>query len=126
MTLERPEKSPQTDRLAPSATGRPVLFHLQLLSVHSNASTQQMSTSLLYASPASGHPDNRAWTSPPCRPEAITVLLEGVDRYNVQNLQVLEDYLVQDQVENDAYDCLANLAILKLFVLFFSSPLSRR
>lgn len=74
-----------------------------------------MSNSLVYASPASGHLDNRAWSSPPCRTEAITVLLEGVDRYNVQNLQLLEDYLVQDQVENDAYDCLANLAILKLY-----------
>lgn len=35
------------------------------------------------------------------------------DRYNPQNLQVLIEYLAQ-QVENQEYDCLANLAILKL------------
>jgi translation initiation factor 3 subunit K len=43
------------------------------------------------------------------------------DRYNPSNVGILEDYLYH-QIRSREYDCLANLAILKLFVfsLFFS------
>ncbi|KAK0481896.1 initiation factor 3 [Armillaria novae-zelandiae] len=55
-----------------------------------------------------------AWTSPPTRPENIDYLVSGVDRYNPSNVTILEDYLYQ-QIRNQEYDCLANLAILKLY-----------
>jgi translation initiation factor 3 subunit K len=53
------------------------------------------------------------WTTPSTRPEHIEQLISGVDRYNPQNLTVLTEYLEQ-QMQNGEYDCLANLAILKL------------
>ena len=40
------------------------------------------------------------------------------DRYNPSNVGILEDYLYH-QIRSREYDCLANLAILKLFALFF-------
>lgn len=39
-----------------------------------------------------------------------------LDRYNPSNIGILEDYLYQ-QTRSEEYDCLANLAILKLFVI---------
>ncbi|KAG8904592.1 hypothetical protein FRB99_001511 [Tulasnella sp. 403] len=53
------------------------------------------------------------WTKPATRNSVIDRLVEGVDRYNPQNVELLEDYLYQ-QVRQGEYDCLANLAILKL------------
>ncbi|KAG8869440.1 hypothetical protein FRB98_002553 [Tulasnella sp. 332] len=44
----------------------------------------------------------------------IDQLVEGVDRYNPQNVEILEDYL-NHQMREGEYDCLANLAILKLY-----------
>jgi translation initiation factor 3 subunit K len=35
------------------------------------------------------------------------------DRYNPSNVGILEDYLYH-QIRSEEYDCLANLAILKL------------
>lgn len=52
-------------------------------------------------------------TSPASRPAHIDELISGVDRYNPQNLAVLVEYL-QQQLDSGEYDCLANLAILKL------------
>jgi len=60
-------------------------------------------------------PINVAWSKPPSRPEPIEALLNGVDRYNPQNASLLEDYLYHEQIESGTYDCLANLALLKLF-----------
>jgi len=40
--------------------------------------------------------------------------VDGVDRYNPQNVGILEDYLYH-QIREREYDCLANLAILKLY-----------
>lgn len=69
---------------------------------------------------------NTAWIEPPSRPESVDTLLSGVDRYNPQvrvldglglrrqNASLLEDYLYHEQLENGTYDCLANLALLKL------------
>ena len=37
------------------------------------------------------------------------------DRYNPSNIGILEDYLYH-QIRSEEYDCLANLAILKLYV----------
>ncbi|KZO96231.1 ARM repeat-containing protein [Calocera viscosa TUFC12733] len=54
------------------------------------------------------------WIRPPTRPAEIDTLVEGVDRYNPSNVQYLEDYLYQ-QTRERQYDCLANLAILKLY-----------
>lgn len=54
-----------------------------------------------------------SWVSPASRPEHIEQLISGVDRYNPQNLDVLHDYLAQ-QLDDETYDLLANLSILKL------------
>ncbi|KAJ3561964.1 hypothetical protein NP233_g9873 [Leucocoprinus birnbaumii] len=55
-----------------------------------------------------------SWIKPPARPELIENLVSGVDRYNPNNVSILEDYLYH-QIRNEEYDCLANLAILKLY-----------
>lgn len=55
-----------------------------------------------------------AWVSPPSRTELIENLVCGVDRYNPSNVGILEDYLYH-QIRSEEYDCLANLAILKLY-----------
>jgi translation initiation factor 3 subunit K len=54
------------------------------------------------------------WLSPPTRSELIENLVSGVDRYNPSNVGILEDYLYH-QIRSEEYDCLANLAILKLY-----------
>ncbi|KAE8213457.1 hypothetical protein CF327_g3028 [Tilletia walkeri] len=54
------------------------------------------------------------WVTPSSRPEHIQQLISGVDRYNPQNLETLHDYL-GSQLDSGTYDCLANLAILKLY-----------
>ncbi|KAH9064167.1 ARM repeat-containing protein [Lactarius vividus] len=54
------------------------------------------------------------WVTPPTRPELIESLVSGVDRYNPSNVGILEDYLYH-QIRSREYDCLANLAILKLY-----------
>ena len=41
----------------------------------------------------------------------------ATDRYNPSNVGILEDYLYH-QIRSREYDCLANLAILKLFALY--------
>lgn len=51
---------------------------------------------------------------PPSRTNIIQYLIDGVDRYNPQNAPLLEEYLIQ-QCQNGTYDCMANLAILKLY-----------
>ncbi|KAJ7655111.1 armadillo-type protein [Mycena polygramma] len=55
-----------------------------------------------------------SWVSPPTRTELIEDLVSGVDRYNPSNVGILEDYLYH-QIRSQEYDCLANLAILKLY-----------
>ncbi|KAF8078444.1 armadillo-type protein [Lyophyllum atratum] len=55
-----------------------------------------------------------SWVSPPTRTELIEDLVSGVDRYNPSNVSILEDYLYH-QIRSEEYDCLANLAILKLY-----------
>jgi len=50
---------------------------------------------------------------PPSRPEIIQSLIDGVDRYNPDNISILEEYLGA-QLQNEEYDLMANLAILKL------------
>ncbi|PCH33567.1 initiation factor 3 [Wolfiporia cocos MD-104 SS10] len=54
------------------------------------------------------------WASPPTRTPLIENLVSGVDRYNPSNVSILEDYLYH-QTRSEEYDCLANLAILKLY-----------
>ncbi|KAJ3106251.1 hypothetical protein HDU97_006702 [Phlyctochytrium planicorne] len=51
---------------------------------------------------------------PPDRPEAIHSIVETVDRYNPENLPILEDY-VREQMINNTIDRTANLAVLKLY-----------
>ncbi|KAJ3013923.1 Eukaryotic translation initiation factor 3 subunit K [Thoreauomyces humboldtii] len=56
-------------------------------------------------------------TAPACpstRPINIHHIVETVDRYNPQNIEVLEKY-VDDNMANDAYDRDACLAVLKLY-----------
>jgi len=55
-----------------------------------------------------------SWASPPTRTPLIENLVSGVDRYNPNNVGILEDYLYH-QIRSEEYDCLANLAILKLY-----------
>lgn len=52
----------------------------------------------------------------PERPEHIEQILNGLDRYNPETTAVFQDYVVS-QCENQTYDCYANLALLKLYVL---------
>jgi len=61
----------------------------------------------MYSSPSE-------WPAPPTRPDLIENLVSGVDRYNPSNVGILEDYLYH-QIRSQEYDCLANLAILKLY-----------
>ncbi|KIM33018.1 hypothetical protein M408DRAFT_326688 [Serendipita vermifera MAFF 305830] len=56
----------------------------------------------------------KSWLKPAERPEIIDTLINGVDRYNPSNVGILEDYLYH-QARTNEYDCLANLAILKLY-----------
>lgn len=49
------------------------------------------------------------------RPEVIQSLIDGVDRYNPDNISILEEYLAT-QCQNEEYDLMANLAALKLYV----------
>ncbi|KAI8820707.1 armadillo-type protein [Fimicolochytrium jonesii] len=65
------------------------------------------------ANPAFGMPSPAA-PCPPKRPEDIHRIVETVDRYNPQNIPVLETY-VEDMLQNDAYDRDACLAVLKLY-----------
>ncbi|KAF8640481.1 hypothetical protein AX17_000144 [Amanita inopinata Kibby_2008] len=57
-----------------------------------------------------------AWIAPTTRTELIEGLVSGVGeyRYNPSNVSILEDYLYH-QIRSEEYDCLANLAILKLY-----------
>ena len=57
----------------------------------------------------------------PDRPEHIDAILNGLDRYNPETTAVFQDYVMQ-QCENQTYDCYANLALLKLYVLYFLRP----
>ncbi|KAG6330254.1 hypothetical protein ID866_8837 [Astraeus odoratus] len=54
------------------------------------------------------------WLTPSSRTELIENLVSGVDRYNPSNVGILEDYLYH-QIRSEEYDCLANIAILKLY-----------
>lgn len=51
--------------------------------------------------------------NPSFRPDVIQSLIDGVDRYNPDNVSILEEYL-STQLQNEEYDLMANLAILKL------------
>ncbi|OBZ89547.1 Eukaryotic translation initiation factor 3 subunit K [Choanephora cucurbitarum] len=48
------------------------------------------------------------------RPEKIATMINGVERYNTENVTVLEEYLIK-QCESNEYDLEANLALLKLY-----------
>jgi len=50
------------------------------------------------------------------RPEHIENILNGLDRYNPETTEIFSKY-VMDQCENQTYDCYANLALLKLYVV---------
>lgn len=52
----------------------------------------------------------------PDRPEHIDQILNGLDRYNPETTAVFQDY-VMEQCEKQTYDCYANLALLKLYVI---------
>lgn len=53
----------------------------------------------------------------PERPDHIEQILNGLDRYNPETTGVFQDYVMQ-QCETQTYDCYANLALLKLYVIF--------
>jgi hypothetical protein len=56
----------------------------------------------------------------PDRPAHIDQILNGLDRYNPETTSIFQDYVMQ-QCENQTYDCYANLALLKLYVLASST-----
>ncbi|KAF9574097.1 hypothetical protein EC968_007348 [Mortierella alpina] len=56
----------------------------------------------------------RVSNTPSSRPEVIQSLIDGVDRYNPDNVSILEEYLAA-QCSNKECDAMANLAILKLY-----------
>ena len=62
--------------------------------------------------------------APVQRPENIATLINGVERYNPENIDVLVAYL-DKQCETGEYDLEANLAILKLyeFYITFKPPI---
>ncbi|KAK0555739.1 hypothetical protein OC846_001610, partial [Tilletia horrida] len=86
------------------------------MSVDNQATAEaQLDPSTAIADPtAAGSSSASQWVAPSSRPEHIHQLISGVDRYNPQNLETLHDYLAS-QLDNGTYDCLANLAILKLY-----------
>ena len=55
------------------------------------------------------------------RPEHIETILNGLDRYNPETTAVFQDY-VQQQCDDQTYDCYANLALLKLCVQSDAHP----
>lgn len=55
----------------------------------------------------------RVANTPSNRPEVIQSLIDGVDRYNPDNVSILEEYLAT-QCSSREVDVMANLAILKL------------
>lgn len=58
--------------------------------------------------------DNTLTSKPSTRPADINNLLEGLDRYNVENLSLLQAYVAQ-QCQEGTFDIEANLALLKLY-----------
>lgn len=50
---------------------------------------------------------------PPERPEGITAIINGLERYNPEAVSPLEAYL-QEQCEQKYTDCNANRTLLKL------------
>lgn len=58
--------------------------------------------------------DNTLTSKPSSRPADINTLLEGLDRYNVENLSLLQAYVAQ-QCQEGTFDIEANLALLKLY-----------
>jgi translation initiation factor 3 subunit K len=53
---------------------------------------------------------------PPERPEVITTIINGLERYNPEAVGALENYL-QEQCEQKYCDCNANRTLLKLYQL---------
>ena len=52
---------------------------------------------------------------PPERPDYITNIINGLERYNPEAVSHLEGYL-QEQCEQKYCDCNANRTLLKLYV----------
>ena len=55
----------------------------------------------------------------PDRPQNISEILGGLERYNPETTAIFQEYVSQ-QCEDRTYDCYANLALLKLCVSFLS------
>ncbi|KAH8922235.1 ARM repeat-containing protein [Atractiella rhizophila] len=60
-------------------------------------------------------PSLEAWHAPSTRSDLISTLINSVDRYNPNNVGILEAYLLEQLKGTTQYDALANLAILKLY-----------
>ncbi|KAA8896756.1 hypothetical protein TRICI_006841 [Trichomonascus ciferrii] len=58
--------------------------------------------------------ENTLVTKPEGRPEQVDSILNSLDRYNVDNIKVLQEY-VQKQAQEGGIDIVANLALLKLY-----------
>lgn len=66
--------------------------------------------------------ENTLTAKPATRPADINTLLEGLDRYNVDNLSLFQAY-VAAQCQDGTFDIEANLALLKLYQ--FNTEISR-
>ena len=60
---------------------------------------------------------------PPERPDYITNIINGLERYNPEAVGTLEGYL-QEQCEQNYCDSNANRTLLKLYVSFFRTKAS--
>ena len=61
----------------------------------------------------------------PDRPQYISDILAGLERYNPETTATFQEYVSQ-QCEDRTYDCYANLALLKLCVYTFLTSTYRK
>jgi hypothetical protein len=81
----------------------------EILNPASNTKRRHSSTTTTMGAPFDFAPE---------RPEQMQNILDGLDRYNPETTSVFQDYVMQ-QCESQTYDCYANLALLKLYVVYF-------
>lgn len=87
-----------------------ILFHL----LHPELSLGLIDSISLATNTLHSTMENTLTSKPATRPENINAILEGLGRYNVQNLELFHNY-VATQCKEGTFDIEANLALLKLY-----------
>lgn len=87
-----------------------ILFHL----LHPELSLGLIDSISLATKTLHSTMENTLTSKPATRPENINAILEGLGRYNVQNLELFHNY-VATQCKEGTFDIEANLALLKLY-----------